>query len=273
MTAAQRPRLFVADVDGTLVRSDKTLADATVAAFGRLAAAGIAASLISARPPSGMIRLAAALGLTGPMAAFNGGTLVDADGTIKSSIHLAPATAASALALLDEAGLEIWLFADGQWFTRHADHPRVPRERLSAGIEPTVVADFTGLTARVDKIVGIGDDEAVLLDLQRRAREAFGGMATVVMSQSYYLDFSAPRANKGDGITALAAVYGVPLTEVAVIGDMANDLPMFARAGLSIAMGQAPPAVRAAARFVTTSNTDDGVAHAIDTIVLAGRSG
>ncbi len=273
MIAAPRPRLFVADVDGTLVRHDKSLADATVEAFARLRAAGIAASLISARPPSGMVRLAAALGLTGPIAAFNGGTIVDADGTIQSSIHLAPATAASAVALLDEAGLEIWLFADGQWFTRHADHPRVPRERLSAGIEPTVVTDFSGLTARVDKIVGIGEDEAVLLDLQRRAREAFVGMATVAMSQSYYLDFSATLANKGDGITALAAAYGVPLTEVAAIGDMANDLPMFALAGASIAMGQSPPAVRDAARFVTTSNIDDGVAHAIDTIMLADRSG
>jgi len=55
-----------------------------------------------------------------------------------------------------------------------------------------------------------------------------------------------------------------------VIGDMPNDLPMFARAGLSIAMGQAPEAVKAAADVVTASNEEDGVAAAIDR-VLSGE--
>lgn len=263
-------RLFISDIDGTLVRDDKTLAEATVAAFARLEKAGIAASLISARPPSGMIRLAATLGLAGPMAAFNGGTIVDPDGTIRSAVYLAPETAISALALLDRPAVEIWLFAGGQWFARDANHPRIPRERLSSGIGPTIVSDFAALTARVDKIVGVGEDRELLLDLERRARQAFGGAATVALSQRYFLDFTALSANKGDGVAKLAAAYGVPLAEVAVIGDMSNDLPMFANAGVSIAMGQAPQQVREAARFTTTANSDDGVARAIDLIVLAG---
>ena len=76
------------------------------------------------------------------------------------------------------------------------------------------------------------------------------------------------QANKGDGISALAAALGVAMEDVAVIGDMPNDLPMFARAGMAIAMGQAPEAVRSQAAHVTTSNDEDGVAHAIDTILL-----
>ena len=264
-------RLLVCDIDGTLVRHDKSLAEATVAAFARLAAAGIPASLISARPPSGMTALAATLGLAGPLGAFNGGTLIDPDGRIRSAVRLAPATAAAALALIDRPGVEIWLFADGRWFARDPDHPRVPRERLSSGIEPTIVADLTGLTARVDKIVAVSDDRALLADLAYRARQACGGAATVALSQPYFLDFTALSANKGDGIIALAAAYGVSLTGVAAIGDMANDLPMFAHAGVAIAMGQAPQQVREAARFITGTNEADGVAHAIDIILLAGR--
>ena len=67
-----------------------------------------------------------------------------------------------------------------------------------------------------------------------------GARATIARSQPYYLDITHRLANKGDGIAALAQAFGVELAQVAALGDMANDLPMFARAGLSVAMGQAP---------------------------------
>ena len=95
-----------------------------------------------------------------------------------------------------------------------------------------------------------------------------GVTAPVSRSQPYYLDVTAPRGNKGDGIVVLAAVFGLPLAAVAVFGDQYNDLAMFKRAGISVAMGQAPEEVRAAASFVSRSNEDDGVADAIDRFVL-----
>ncbi|MFZ2982544.1 MAG: HAD hydrolase family protein, partial [Sphingobium sp.] len=119
-----------------------------------------------------------------------------------------------------------------------------------------------------DKIVGVSDDHALLARLDGEIAAALGQDVTVGRSQPYYLDITAPRANKGDGVAALAAAIGVPLANVAVLGDERNDLPMFARAGLSIAMGQGPDAVRAAADRVTRSNEEDGVAHAIDEIIL-----
>ncbi len=90
-----------------------------------------------------------------------------------------------------------------------------------------------------------------------------GARATVARSQLYYLDITHRLANKGDGIAALAQAFGVELTQVAALGDMTNDLPMFARAGLSVAMGQAPACVRAAADATATTNEEAGVADAI----------
>ena len=69
-------RLVISDIDGTLVRGDKRLSDGVVAAVKRLQDAGVAMSLISARPPSGMTWIAERLGLTGEIGAFNGGTIV-----------------------------------------------------------------------------------------------------------------------------------------------------------------------------------------------------
>ena len=262
------PRLLVSDIDGTLVRDDKSLSDAVAAAAGRLREAGIAMSLISARPPSGMLWIAERLGLSAPLGAFNGGTVMRPDGTILSADRLDPAAAARALALIDRPGITPWLFADGRWHAKTADNPHVPRERRAANIEPVILDDFGGLLAHVDKIVGVSEDHALLAWLDPEIVAELGARATVARSQPYYLDITAPSANKGDGVAALAAAAGVPLDQVVVIGDQRNDLPMFARAGIAIAMGQAPEAVRAAAGRITRSNEEDGVAYAIDAIIL-----
>ena len=87
-------------------------------------------------------------------------------------------------------------------------------------------------------------------------------------SQSYYLDITHPLANKGVALSEIARLLTVPLPEIAVIGDGANDVSMFVRSGLSIAMGNACPAVKRAADFVTDSNRDDGFANAVEQFIF-----
>jgi hydroxymethylpyrimidine pyrophosphatase-like HAD family hydrolase len=167
------------------------------------------------------------------------------------------------LRLLDRPGVALWVFADGAWFVAGLDNPHLPRERIASAIDPVIRTDFAMLDGRVDKIVGVSDDHRLLRRLEARARELIGSRATIACSQPYYLDITHLRANKGDGIAALARAFGVELAQVAALGDMANDLPMFARAGLSVAMGQAPANVQAAASATAASNEEDGVADAI----------
>jgi len=124
-------------------------------------------------------------------------------------------------------------------------------------------SDFTGLLDRVDKIVAVSDDHGLLGQLEEQARETIGARATIARSQAHYLDFTHRRANKGDGIGALAAAFGVDLAQIAAIRDMANDVAMFARAGLAVAMGKSPAEVRAAADFTAAANEQAGVADAI----------
>ena len=143
-------RLLVSDVDGTLVRDDKSLPDANRDAILALAAAGVPTTLISARPPSGMLELAATLRLTGPLAAFNGGTLFDSDGTIRFAYRLEAADAAAMLRLLDRPGVALWVYGDGAWFVAGLDNPHLAHERLAAAIEPEIRTDFAGLDQRID---------------------------------------------------------------------------------------------------------------------------
>lgn len=261
-------RLLISDIDGTLVRHDKTLSDGVVAAIGRARQAGLAVSLISARPPSGMLWIAERLQLTGPIGAFNGATIVQPDGRIVSAEHLNPAVAARVLTLIDQPDVTPWLFADGTWYAQTTDNRYVPRERLAAHVEPVKRSDFASLVARADKIVAVSDDHDALATLETKVADAVGLDANVVRSQPYYLDVTSPNGNKGAGVTTLARHYGVSLDEVAVLGDQNNDLAMFKVAGFSVAMGQAPDNVRAAASEVAVSNEEDGVADAIDRFIL-----
>jgi Cof subfamily protein (haloacid dehalogenase superfamily) len=263
-----RIRLIISDVDGTLVRSDKTLSASVVAAVGRLQAAGVPFTIISARPVSGIIWIAERLKLTHPMGAFNGGTIVNPDGTIISAETINPEVANKAITMLIEAKVSLWLFANRQWYAQNGANTHMDSERNSANAEPVMFDDPAEVEGPFDKIVGVWDDHDFLAELDGKVSGELGDGATVARSQPYYLDVTAPRADKGHGIAALAEAHGLDLREVAVLGDQRNDLPMFARAGFSVAMGQGPAEVRAAATRTTVSNDEDGVAHAIDEILL-----
>ncbi len=100
------------------------------------------------------------------------------------------------------------------------------------------------------------------------ARERFGDHVSAARSQPYYADVTNPDANKGSVARYLAQPYQIPFEEIATIGDLPNDVLMFAHVGLSIAMGNASPEVQRAARRVTTSNEDEGFANAVERFVL-----
>jgi Cof subfamily protein (haloacid dehalogenase superfamily) len=260
--------LVVSDVDGTLVTPEKTLTPAAVAAAGALRDAGIGLSLVSARPPRGMATLVAALSITLPCAGFNGGVVFAPGGAVIEGRWLAPSTAMAILDLLAGAGVCAWVFAGDDWFLTDPDGPEVWRERRTIDFEPTVAADLRSLAGPIGKIVGVSDDAARLDACEALARGSLAGAASIERSQSYYLDFAHPDASKGLAVTAIARGAGVPLAATAVVGDMFNDLSMFAVAGLPIAMGQAPDAVKAAAKAVTAANTEDGFAAAVSRFIL-----
>ncbi|HET8611787.1 MAG TPA: HAD family hydrolase [Sphingomonas sp.] len=267
--AAERAiRLLVCDVDGTLVRHDKSLSDATIAAARRLTHAHVAMTLISARPPSGILPLAKLLGLDSPLAAFNGGTLFAPDGTIITAHHLDAETSREAIALFEQAKVSIWAYADGRWYASDGDNPHIDHERKASMVEPVITRDFDSLHGRIDKVVAVSDDHGLIERLEREGKAALGDAANVSRSQIYYCDVTHALANKGDGIAALAKAIGVSLADTAAIGDMPNDIPMLKRAALPIAMGQAPIEVKDHARWVTAGNDEDGVAKAIDRILI-----
>ena len=269
MTGPSEARgLFVSDIDGTLVTPDKRLTPAALAAAAELKAAGVPFTVVSSRPPRGMRRIVDALGLELPFAAFNGGNIVDAAGRLVTAHHLPASVARAALQLIAAGGVAPWAFADNEWFVTDPDGPHVAHEKMTVSFDPVVVADFEQVIDRIDKVVAPSDDKALLDGVERGLRQGLAADANVERSQTYYVDVTHPLADKGHAVKALATQAGVSIENTVVIGDMANDIAMFRVAGFSIAMGQAPEPVKAAAMAVTGPNTADGFAEAVRRLVL-----
>jgi len=258
----------VSDVDGTLVADDKSLPEANRLAVSKLADVGIAFGLISSRPPRGMAAVIEALDVPLVFAGFNGGVISTAEDEILEQHLLAPDLSRRTVQSLLEDGADVWVFSGQEWFVRRTDSHYVALEVRTVNFRPTLVREFGAELDTVGKIVGVSDDPTLLGRSEVKLRADLADLATIVRSQRYYLDITHPSANKGAGVRSIAKQLGVSLDEVAVIGDGPNDVVMFEAAGLSIAMGNAEPAVRQAANYVTGANNEGGFAQAMDRFVL-----
>ncbi|MBO0767977.1 MAG: HAD family phosphatase [Solirubrobacterales bacterium] len=260
-------RLVLADVDGTLVTPEKQLTPASIAAVHRLHAAGVRFALTSGRPPRGMAMLIAPLALETPIAAFNGGLIVTPDMQPLQQKTVAPELVGEILGLLD-GDLSVWLYQDADWFVTDGAGPHVAKESNTVQFKPSVVPTLSGITERVAKLVGVSDDHPRVAQKGEELQARFGDRVSATRSQAYYLDVTHPDANKGGVVQYLAAHYGLEPSQIATIGDMPNDVLMFERSGLSVAMGQSEASVQAAATHVSASNAEDGFAHAVDRFIL-----
>jgi Cof subfamily protein (haloacid dehalogenase superfamily) len=231
-------RLLLADVDGTLVTHHELLTDRSIDAVRDLRAADILFAITSGRPPRGVQMLIEPLSLDTPIAAFNGGHVVDADMSVVGE-ELVPAPAVpSIVAMLESSGLHAWIYRGADWLVRDAHALHVARESSTVRFEPTSVPSFDGIAAGVAKIVGVSNDHQLVASVASVAHDIFGDHVSGARSQPYYLDVTHPKANKGAVAKLLSVRYGIPSEQIATIGDMPNDVLMFAHSGLSIAMSQ-----------------------------------
>ena len=270
--AVQEVRLVVADVDGALVTPDKILTPRARDAVRRIVENGIAFTITSGRPPRGMKMLIDDLQLKDPITAFNGGLFVRPDLSIIRENLLPLEAVQPIIDILKHHKLDVWLYSDKDWFVPSRHGPHVDREEWTVKFPPIVAPKFDGLLNRVMKIVGVSDDLEAVARCEKDVQKERGDHVSAARSQPYYLDVTHPKANKGEVIAVLSEMLHVPTANIATIGDMPNDVLMFKRSGVSIAMGNASPEVQHEARFVTSSNKEEGFALAMERFVLPAQA-
>ena len=264
----RRIGLVLADVDGTLVTTEKVLTERAKAAVHKLHERGIAFAITSGRPPRGMRMVIEPLAITTPVAGFNGGLFVHPDLTIIEARTLARADAEKTVALILQQGLDVWVYSGEDWLIRDEQAPHVAREAHTVQFGPKVVREFGDALDSAVKIVGISDDLELVKRAEAEAQKQLGEHASAARSQPYYLDVTHRDANKGGVIQYLSRELGIPEAETATLGDQPNDVLMFRRSGLSIAMGNASEEVQGKADRVSTGCDDEGFANAIERFVL-----
>lgn len=256
------PRLVASDLDGTVVRSDGTVSSRTRRAMASVEAAGATFVMVTGRPVRWMGRIAEETGHRGLAVCANGALLYDLHTEQVVQSWLLSTSAAREVATSLRRALPGIAFAVERLHLGFAHEPEYrPRwdstDPLMQGpVEQLLSEDVVKLLARHSEL---GSDE-----LLAAARAAVPEGAELTHSSSDgLLEISAAGVSKASGLATVCAELGVDASEVVAFGDMPNDLPMLAWAGLGVAVANAHPEVLAAADEVTASNDDDGVAEVL----------
>ena len=258
---------LLADVDGTLVTKEKVLTARAIEAVKRLHERGVVFCITSGRPPRGLRMFVEPLDPMA-MAAFNGGVIVRPDLSVIDEKPLETDIPPEAIKSLRAHKLDVWIYGPMEWYVTDPKGIRVDRETSTIQFPPVVVPNFDRVPERVIKIVGVSNDLDAVARCEESLQGQLGTRVSAARSQPYYLDVTHPDANKGAVVERLARYLKVPPQRIATIGDQPNDVLMFLRSGLSIAMGNASEQVQRQATYVTTSFGDEGFANAVERFVL-----
>lgn len=261
-------RMIAIDLDYTLLDSAHRVPPANAAAVADAAGRGIRVVLASARPPRSMRRYHEELGLATPVLAYNGALIYDLaeSRTLRhQAIPISVARAAVAFLRSLRPAPNLSLECEGLWhIDRYDDELR--RVVAEYDIEPphgvgTVERVLADQTAAVTKILFTGGhlEDAELAGLERR----LGPELCLVRTSDRLVEIMAAGVSKAEGMAWLAGRWGIPRAETMAIGDHHNDIAMLQWAGIGVAMGNAPDAVRRAADAVTGTHDEAGVAAAI----------
>lgn len=272
-------KLIAMDMDGTLLLDGgKGIPADNIAALREAHQAGIHLALCSGRVPDDMGFYALDAGVPMHILALNGTCVMDGPlGSILRSDHIADDAARHITAIIREEPVHYGIFSDHALFISTPMSEKLLKlifgdNILREGSRTRITfetADVEELLAQgVNKFMIFTDNAPETLQALRERIER--DIPGVDVSSSWHnnLEVNASGANKGVALRALADALNIPLSQVMAIGDNDNDLPMLQAAGVSVAMGNASPAVRAQANYLTLPNHDCGVAAAIRAIAL-----
>lgn len=280
----RRWRLAAFDLDGTLLRRDKTISPRTAAAVRAIASSGRIAAIATGRHPNSALRFFEAMGALCPgslAVCFNGSAVVSMDAFKRAGSPdsrfptLWEDTAgASEMAMLDNesrrAGLDLHAYSKSHSLVVERVTRFSMREIFHSKVAYEEGWDFQGHgDERYYKAVATGEPQAIdafRASLPQKVKDAFAVMRT----DANFLEFIPHGNSKGTALLRMCASLGVDPSEAVAFGDAENDLAMIKSAGLGIAMGNASDDLKAQADFVTATNMEDGVAAAVERLLKEG---
>jgi Cof subfamily protein (haloacid dehalogenase superfamily) len=261
-------RLAAIDLDGTLLNSEGQVSAGNAEALRRLAGAGVALAAATARWREAATRPFEQADVHAAVIACAGADVTLPDGAVVERRPLPAEFVPFVAELCEERGWRANLSLPGKTYRLEREMPPWA-VHAPAWLAPVTSLGGTDLTGLLSVLVHVepGDPGLAALDAwgERIAREW-----AISFDGSTLLTVTAAGVDKGTALRALCGRLGMGTGEVMAFGDSEVDLPMFAVAGLSVAMGQASAEVRSAASMTSAPADEDGFARAVERI-LAGE--
>lgn len=262
-------QLIAIDLDGTLLNNDLQISDRAQRAIRAAGENGVKVTLCTGRMYASARLYALELGLDLPLITYNG-ALVKTSGSGDVLYHrTVPVELARQVVQLGRKyRCQINVYHQDRLYVENiSDRAKLYASRTNVRLYHVHdLIEF--LEHSPTKVLAINKEE-VLADMEAEFRSMWGNQLYITKSSPDFLEFLNPEATKGRGLEAVARALGVPREKIMAIGDSYNDLEMFKAAGYAVAMGNARKEIQDAADYVTCSNDDDGVAEAIENLVLS----
>lgn len=242
-------KAIVTDLDGTLLRDDKTVSQHTLSVLEKCRRMGVKIIIATARSRFGAEEIVRQVSPDAVI--FNGGAEVTAGG---QTLHRSMLTAQQVRQLIDgcrslSATADITVQTSSGYYWNYTEKP-------TGEYADAIYTDYTDFHSDALKVTAVVEGEE---NARRLAQEA--GCNVVFFRGEDWRQFMREDATKQHGVKLLCDYYGISQKEVVAFGDDHNDVEMLQHCGCGVAMGNAPDFVRAAADRVTSDNNSDGVAE------------
>ncbi|MDR3715388.1 MAG: Cof-type HAD-IIB family hydrolase [Puia sp.] len=259
------------DMDGTLLKSDHTISEATKRTISRLTHQGIPVILVSARPLDAILPYVRDLGTAHyPVVSLNGGYIVLGEEPIFQAVIDAETTAGLVRELKQFSNTTAY-YLRREWFAEVDDEWVKHEQRISdvrVRIQPIegLVEDWAGRGTGPNKLMVMSDPPSIGL-IQGHLKSIYGDGLNIYPSKPTYLEIMNPEGSKSNAVRFLIGRMGLDRSEIIAMGDNYNDKEMIRFAGMGVAMGNAPDEIKQAADYVTETNNEDGVRKALEKLI------
>ena len=267
-------KLLVLDVDGTLLNDEREISKRTLAALLKVQQMGVRIVLASGRPTYGLMPLAKTLELGnygGFVLSYNGCQIKKAqNGEILFERRINPEMLPYLEKKARKNGFAIFTYHDDTLITDSPDNEYIKNEALLNNLKIIREDEFsTAIDFAPCKCMLVSDKEKALIGLEQHWEKRLAGTLDAFRSEPYFLEVVPCGVNKANTLGALLEHLGVTREEVIAVGDGVCDVTMLQLAGMGVAMGHSQDSVKVCADYVTASNEEDGVALAVEKLILA----
>lgn len=262
-------KMFVTDIDGTLLVPGKNISAKNIEAVQKMVAAGVKVVIATGRMYCAALPIAAQLGVPVPIIAYNGALIKSSSGELLHAQYMEETVVLKLMNFFEERKWQLQSYSGDVLYVIEREEGVKYYEKMIKVEAVEVGRDsFRERIKDVPKLLSVSDTPAETNLKMAEVKKYFGGQVEITRSAPRFAEFMSLGVSKAGAIKILADKFGIDNDEILAIGDSDNDLQMIMSVGCGVAMGNAVPAVLEACPRITDTCANDGFAQAVYKYVL-----